>query len=648
MAIAFVQSATGSGSGSATATLTTTLNNFLVGVYVYDSASSPTLPSGWVTAIKQTTGTRSVVIAYRENAPSVSSVTFTGGTIGGALVVAEYSGVAPAAALDRTASTATASSTTVASGTTATTTQDDELLICGYAVDSTGTTYSAPTNSFDIVAQVAGGASGKACMTRRIVAAAAAYSSDITISSAQASDGAIATFRAAGTEAPETFPTWTPVFGTAPVMVSRPRTLRPSAWLTSDLPFGAYGPSLPLPTESLAESHSCRPPSQCFLPRVSMQPAYEPGLIRPEAEDVDDVLDWHARGSQPTVYAFARLQPQTFVFSLTAPAVNPDVTEQMAELVTMPARPLRRGFGLLAEVVPQANDGSPPPNPVVTQLPDIRYGETVAPPRRLHAGLANVLNVADAFPLPQHVSDSTYYQITGTNRRPPVARVAGGESIDYGEPQEFELRVDWQGLATRRPNGPTRPIGSQHAQDPAEAGRLEQAVSWDCVAAAPLRASERLRPRGHGESPEPNQSLVDPVAVLGWAAETAGPIRRDRRVSVHVQDASIETALASFQDADQTAARFLSWSLPSVQGRRGPQSLPSSQTTGDLLELSPLPVPWSDGVAAYPIRYVALPSRSQASDAFWSEIVIGVGPPYYVVAADIYVAGAVAGQVGTD
>ena len=171
------------------------------------SSATITAPSGWSTAVSKASfgGIGKVYIFYYENAPSIGfSATFTcsvgssNAKMTGEMV--EYSGVATSGSLDKTASTTGDVSTTAATGTTATTTQANELWVGGIIDQLTsGTTFSAPTNSFSLVAQnnSTSGGGGASVFLERIVSSTGAASSTVTLSQGDAWSGVMATFSAA-------------------------------------------------------------------------------------------------------------------------------------------------------------------------------------------------------------------------------------------------------------------------------------------------------------------------------------------------------------------------------------------------------------------------------------------------------------------
>jgi len=200
MSIALVQSANGianpGSSVSASWPAATTAGSLLVAIVVEDANNAITM-TGWTSAVRSNYVNRRVQIFYKENASSESgSVTasFGASTYGG-IFIFEYSGVALTSALDKTA-TADGTTNPASSGTTAATTQDDEVCLTGILVLDSGT-FSSPTNSFTLDAQVTPG-SRTAAACRRIVTSSGTYGHNLTYSAVNKSFlGAIATFKAA-------------------------------------------------------------------------------------------------------------------------------------------------------------------------------------------------------------------------------------------------------------------------------------------------------------------------------------------------------------------------------------------------------------------------------------------------------------------
>ena len=198
-AISLVQKKTASGNASVNVVWDspTTTGNLLVAVVNNTSTTSGhsvTPPSGWAYATSATFGAyNQFQILYKENATSqVSTGNFTspeGDTL--EVAVAEYSGIVTSSALDKYHANITSSpSTTISTGGSGTTSQADELIIAGVASASI-VSFSAPSSGFTIQQTLS-----RTGFLDRIVSSVGSYSANVTQSSATASSGLIATFKA--------------------------------------------------------------------------------------------------------------------------------------------------------------------------------------------------------------------------------------------------------------------------------------------------------------------------------------------------------------------------------------------------------------------------------------------------------------------
>lgn len=209
MAIAFVQSKTGSGANTASVSATfdaaPTLNNLLIARY-HSKDHYPSTPTGWTKAAEVESWGVATLFYKVAGVAEGSTVTVTDsvGTSYQSLTISEFSGTAVALPLDKTA-TATSNGNTVTSqgtGTTATTAEADELLVAligmEYGPDVTVDTASW-TNSFTHETNVTtnqGNEEGHAC-ARQIVAVAGTYSTVVSSINSRA-EGIIATFKSDG------------------------------------------------------------------------------------------------------------------------------------------------------------------------------------------------------------------------------------------------------------------------------------------------------------------------------------------------------------------------------------------------------------------------------------------------------------------
>lgn len=192
---------------SATWSSSTTAGNLLVAIIGVRKGSSITItpPSGgWTLAVRSDNGTTlSTVIYYIANAASQSNTspsTWTLSSIANAtLTLVEYSGINTTSPLDQTA-TAAGTSTTADSGITATTSQVNEVAVAGLAVAKGDITFSAQTNGFTEVSEVAstaGAQTNNTVLEEKILLSTGTQQVQATISGDDDWAGAIATFKAA-------------------------------------------------------------------------------------------------------------------------------------------------------------------------------------------------------------------------------------------------------------------------------------------------------------------------------------------------------------------------------------------------------------------------------------------------------------------
>ncbi|RZT87451.1 hypothetical protein EV383_4375 [Pseudonocardia sediminis] len=201
-------------------------NLLVMSVYVVASsggsgAPQVTVPSGWTYIDGVTSGTSKLLLYYVSPgaATSRSSESFSA-TLSPRWAVGlfEYSGIAPGSTLDVSANNS-GSGSTANSGTTGTTVQANELQIAAWASPTIGSsgTWKNPTNGFMIVASGNGAAGHGYAVASKVATATGAVSSAVTMSSAQAWLGTVATFRTAVAD---------PIPRTPPTAVLRNFTLR--------------------------------------------------------------------------------------------------------------------------------------------------------------------------------------------------------------------------------------------------------------------------------------------------------------------------------------------------------------------------------------------------------------------------------------
>jgi hypothetical protein len=201
MAIAQVQFKTVTGYSSAilaTWDSATTAGNLLIAVFGDNSTDNdPTLPSGWVKAVRgRSPSGLNVTISYKENAAS-QSATGNFSAIAStycSLVVAEFSGFSGASLLDQVATSYGSGSANWSSGTTSLTTLANELCIAGFF--GTSGPLMSYNNSFTSIGT--GGVTNFTYAARRIVSATNAYTTTASIMSNGNYAGAIATFKETG------------------------------------------------------------------------------------------------------------------------------------------------------------------------------------------------------------------------------------------------------------------------------------------------------------------------------------------------------------------------------------------------------------------------------------------------------------------
>jgi hypothetical protein len=160
---------------------------------------SDTRGNTWVKAISiyNSGSLLSLSIWYVANcAAGANTVSVSGGFSGFQVIcVGEWSGVATASPLDKTA-VAQGTTGSADSGATATTTQADELLIGGMALDSSQTL--TWTGSFTSRASaINGGSNRQGFLADRIVSSTGAYDATATYTGSSSWMAAIATFKAA-------------------------------------------------------------------------------------------------------------------------------------------------------------------------------------------------------------------------------------------------------------------------------------------------------------------------------------------------------------------------------------------------------------------------------------------------------------------
>jgi hypothetical protein len=213
MAITLVQKKSGTGTGSsvsATWPATTTAGNLLVilvsGVNGSDfNINTPTNFTDVDEGIKTGPPYVHAKLFYRENAPASSgsqSVSFSASITGGAIEIAEYSGIATSGSLDKHNNN-NGSGTALDSGTTATTTQANELWLAVLANGNTNNTFSSPTNGFTIEDTASSASQGPSqAFLDKIVSSTGAADAGCTGSATGNWAGAIGTFLAAAATFP--------------------------------------------------------------------------------------------------------------------------------------------------------------------------------------------------------------------------------------------------------------------------------------------------------------------------------------------------------------------------------------------------------------------------------------------------------------
>lgn len=211
MALVQSKNATAVDASSITATFAnpTTAGNALIGVcYVRQEGADPpiTIPTGWAEAVKTaTTATLQgpkVVIAYKENATSVSSVTFDFGSnlLNAVLHVFEHSGMVTSGLLDKAAAQP-GDSTTPNSGTTADpTVQANEVAIGAVCNRVPAETHSNPTAGYTLRHEDTASTSTngiRAGTYDRTLSATGTQSFGLTLSGTRPWVAAVATFKTA-------------------------------------------------------------------------------------------------------------------------------------------------------------------------------------------------------------------------------------------------------------------------------------------------------------------------------------------------------------------------------------------------------------------------------------------------------------------
>ena len=187
-----------SSSPSVTYSSTTTAGNLLVAVLAaYDENIQGPYPTGWNLATQNTNETNAgifVCIMYAANAVAQNTVTFAlTGSGRWMMFVAEYSGIQAATPLDQNNYVNTPSGNPVTGNIT--TGYSSSLIIGALSTDGS-TTWSSPTNSFNLVDQENGGAQSSACYLDYIALTSGTYSS--SASGASGGNGVIANFIASG------------------------------------------------------------------------------------------------------------------------------------------------------------------------------------------------------------------------------------------------------------------------------------------------------------------------------------------------------------------------------------------------------------------------------------------------------------------
>jgi len=193
-----VQHAVASGTGKTAGVALTnpsTSGDLLVASMGWYGSVVPTTPPGWSRAIS----TGNIVVYYRENAPTTTgpvSIPFSGSATW-VVSLSEWTGVAAAGALDRTASAGSASNTgtTALSGTTAVTSQPVELAIAGFRGAGTAT-QSPATNGFALL-DFGNPAKDTFGTNFLVTTTAGARSTSVTLSAPLRWRGVIVTFRGA-------------------------------------------------------------------------------------------------------------------------------------------------------------------------------------------------------------------------------------------------------------------------------------------------------------------------------------------------------------------------------------------------------------------------------------------------------------------
>lgn len=214
MAIAFVQSTTGT--NTATPTVTTAFGaSVTTGNLIVISVSNDSGLTGQITSITDTGGNTYTLIGTELAGSSVLGMYYAKNVTGGAsftvtvnwsevstgrvtVVAQEFSGCDTSSPLDQTAGTG-ATGTAVDTGATASTSQADELIVGGVSYDGVASTLTLGA-TFTNLGQ-SNKANASAGQESKVVSSVSTYNATFTIGASRNWEARVATFKAAGAAA---------------------------------------------------------------------------------------------------------------------------------------------------------------------------------------------------------------------------------------------------------------------------------------------------------------------------------------------------------------------------------------------------------------------------------------------------------------
>lgn len=176
-----------------------TLDNLLIAVYRHTTGGVLTPPAGWSLAVQDPDQGQLLIYYKVAGAAESPDVTFSVDTDSWqSLTIFEYSGMATASPLDRTASNMSgAKVASISTGTTATTTQADELVIAAVSTEKTPEVFNNTwTNGFGQESALVVDEASQSTASR-IVSATGQFETTESWSKTVIAVGAIATFKAA-------------------------------------------------------------------------------------------------------------------------------------------------------------------------------------------------------------------------------------------------------------------------------------------------------------------------------------------------------------------------------------------------------------------------------------------------------------------